>query len=102
MALKYSLKLIFLKFIFEFMINTTPQASNSINGREKRYEFINFPSLTGQGTRGPAGVWEVQSRAGVNYCVFSALFFFSSYFFPFACFVLFSLVTLFSFTSFLR
>ena len=84
MALKYSLQLIFTKFIFEIMINTTPQASNSMNGREKWYEFINFPSLTGQGTRGPAGVWEVKSRAGVNYCVFSAFFFIV--FFPFRLF----------------
>ena len=35
MALKYSFKLIFLKCLFDFMINTSPQASNSVNGREK-------------------------------------------------------------------
>ena len=29
-ALKYALKLIFLKFMFEFMINTDPPASNSV------------------------------------------------------------------------
>ena len=33
--MKYALKLIFLKCIFEFMINTAPPASNSVYGREK-------------------------------------------------------------------
>ena len=42
MALKYSLKLIFLKCIFEFMINTAPQASNSVYAREKCLNSINF------------------------------------------------------------
>ena len=38
------LKLIFLKRIFEFMINTAPPASNSVYGREKLfgYDKINF------------------------------------------------------------
>ena len=40
MHLKYSLKLFFLKCIFEFMINTTPQGSNSVNGREKYFKTI--------------------------------------------------------------
>ena len=35
MVLKYSFKLFFLKCIFEFMINTAPQGSNSVNGKEK-------------------------------------------------------------------
>ena len=34
MALKYSFKQFFLKGIFELMIKTTPQGSNSVNGRE--------------------------------------------------------------------
>ena len=44
MALKYALKLIFLKCIFEFMVNTAPPASNSVYGREKLfwYDKINF------------------------------------------------------------
>ena len=33
-AMKYALKLIFLKCIFEFMINTAPPDSNSVYGRE--------------------------------------------------------------------
>ena len=45
MALKYALKLFFLKRIFEFMINTAPPASNSVYGREKLfgYDKINLP-----------------------------------------------------------
>ena len=38
-ALKYALKLIFLKCIFEFMINTALPASNSIYGREKLFDM---------------------------------------------------------------
>ena len=38
-ALKYALKLIFLKFTFEFMINTAPPASNSVYGREKWFWY---------------------------------------------------------------
>ena len=34
MVLKYSFKLLFLKCIFEFMINTAPQGSNSVNSTE--------------------------------------------------------------------
>ena len=42
--MKYTLKLIFLKCIFEFMINTAPTASNSVYGREKLfwYDKINL------------------------------------------------------------
>ena len=42
-ALKYALKLIFLKFLFEIMINRAPPASNSVYGREKLfwYEKLN-------------------------------------------------------------
>ena len=42
MALKYALKLIFLKCIFEFMINTAPPTSNSIHGREKCFKYNDF------------------------------------------------------------
>ena len=42
MALKYSFKLFFLKCIFEFMINTAPQGSNGVNGREKYFYTINL------------------------------------------------------------
>lgn len=46
MALKYAnLKLIFLERIFEFIINTAPQGSNSVNGREKlRGEVVAWSS----------------------------------------------------------
>ena len=42
--MKYALRLVFLKCIFEFMINTAPPASNSVYGREKLfwYDKINF------------------------------------------------------------
>ena len=42
MALKYLFKLFFLTCIFEFMINTAPQGSNSVNGRKKYFKTINF------------------------------------------------------------
>ena len=44
MALKYALKLIFLKCMFVFMINTAPTASNSVYGKDKLflYDKINF------------------------------------------------------------
>ena len=42
MALKYSLKLFFLKCIIEFMINTAPKSSNSVNDGEKYIKYINF------------------------------------------------------------
>ena len=42
MARKYSFKLIFLKCILEFMINTVPPASNIVYGREKCLECKNF------------------------------------------------------------
>ena len=37
--MKYAVKLIFLKCIFEFMINTAPPASNSVYGREKLFWY---------------------------------------------------------------
>ena len=45
MALKCSFKLFFLKCVFEFMINTAPQGSNSVNGRVKYFKAINFKDL---------------------------------------------------------
>ena len=42
MVLKYSFKLIFLKVIFECVINTALQASNSVYGREKCSKCNNF------------------------------------------------------------
>ena len=43
-TMKHALKLIFLKCIFEFVINTAPTVSNSVYGREKLfwYDKINF------------------------------------------------------------
>ena len=42
MALKYALKLIFLKCIFEFMINTAPPDSGNVYGRKNCFDKINF------------------------------------------------------------
>ena len=39
--LKYAFTLIFLKCIFEFMINTVPTTSNSVHGREKCFKCNN-------------------------------------------------------------
>ena len=55
MALKYAFKLVFLKCIFELMINTAPPTSNSVHGREKCFKYNNFnlpvvQSLRGRGT----------------------------------------------------
>ena len=47
MALKYSFKLFFLKCIFEFMIKTPPQSSNSVNGREKYFKALRLLILQG-------------------------------------------------------
>ena len=68
--MKYALKLIFPKCIFEFMINTAPPALNSVYGREKLfwYEKIIF------------------SNHAV-FCFFVPFFFFVfSFFFPFSLF----------------
>ena len=40
--MKYALKLIFLKCIFELIINTAPPASNSVYGREKLFDMTKF------------------------------------------------------------
>ena len=46
-ASKYALKLVFLKCIFEFMINIAPPASNSVYGREHLfwYDKITFSNM---------------------------------------------------------
>ena len=46
MALKDALKLIFLKFIFEFMINLAPPTSNSVHGGEKCLKYNNFKVIS--------------------------------------------------------
>ena len=53
MALKYSFKLFFLTFTFEFIINTAPQGSNSVNGREKYFNTINLVVAWASGMRPP-------------------------------------------------
>ena len=83
--MKYALKLIFLKCVFEFMINTAPPASNSVYGREKEkpfpYDKIN---LTNHVCRCGAVVKELLARADKpgstpGYDVFC---FFVPFFFP--------------------
>ena len=45
MVLKYVLKLIFLKCIFEFMINTAPPALKSVCFRQKCLKYNSFTSV---------------------------------------------------------
>ena len=94
MALKYSFKLISLKFILEGMINTAPKASNSAYGREKCSKCNNFSGSIIQLQRGPV-VWVFFE----HFSLFSFRFFLS-HFFPFASFPLSSLLTVFSFARF--
>ena len=61
--MKYSFQLIFLKCIFEFTINTAPQASNGVYGRENCLKCNNFTTSFIQCQRGPV-VWEMHSSAG--------------------------------------
>ena len=42
MVLKNSFTLFFFNCIFEFLINTAAQGSNSVNGRENHFNTINF------------------------------------------------------------
>ena len=72
MALKYSFKLIFHKCLFDFMINTSPQASHSVNGREKCLKCDNFTSLIIKCQHGPV-FWELYSCTGVSHGVHSNL-----------------------------
>ena len=47
-----SLPLVFLRCTFEFILNTAPQGSNSVNGREKQFNAIYFKFQTVQRTHG--------------------------------------------------
>ena len=73
MALKCLFKLFLIKCIFEFMINTAPQGSNSVNGREKYFKTITFIWNIVQGSHGPVvrgsascngGSWDAGSHPG--------------------------------------
>ena len=55
-----SLPLVFLRCTFEFILNTAPQGSNSVNGREKQFNAIYFKFQTVQRTHG-AVVWGVKT-----------------------------------------
>ena len=55
-----SLPLFFLRCTFEFILNTTPQGSNSVNGRERQFNAIYFKFQTVQRTHGPV-VWGVKT-----------------------------------------
>ena len=94
MVLKDAFKLILLKCIFEFMINTALPDSNSVQGREKCFKYNTFTCQISQCQRG-AVVWELTSHAGGSYCVGSnpgeAIFFFLIFFFPFSFLFLFVL-----------
>ena len=102
--MKYALKLIFLKCIFEFMINTAPTASNSVYGREKLfwYDKINFSNhvtvvqwsrrclhVQINRVRLPATLFNVSLY---SFCFLFGLFF--NTIFPFGLFSLFLLLTL--------
>ena len=50
----------FLKGTFEFILNTAPQGSNSVNDREKYFNINNFKFQTVQRTHGPV-VWGVKT-----------------------------------------
>ena len=90
---------IFLKCIFEFMINTAPQGSNSVNGREKYFNNINFDEWSVQWSHGPvvrAALFRWR-KLGCNWVPTPAcllpFFFLSSFFYPLAFYCLFSLLT---------
>ena len=97
MVLKDSFELFFLKCIFEFMINTAPQGSNSVNGREKYYKIINFIAIR------CGGSWRKFWAAGSDPAMATSSFFFSFIvFLPFG-FLLFILTAdPLSFARFLR
>ena len=104
--MKYALKLIFLKCLFEFMMNTAPPASNSVYGREQLfwYDKINFSNHV---CHCGAVVKELLARADkpgstpgdAVFCFFVPFFFsclvsFLTLFFLLAFFSLFSRLTL--------
>ena len=100
-GLKYSFELFFLNCIFEFMINTAPQGSNSVNGREKYFNTINFDELSVQWSHGPVvrgrtfSLEEVGVQLGSNRGLSTSIFFFflTFFFYPLAFYCLFSLLT---------
>ena len=55
----------FLKFNLEFMINTAPQASNSMNGRKKYFMSVNFLLFIVQEKHGLV-VWEQEVYHGIS------------------------------------
>ena len=100
MVLKYSSELFFLKCILEFMINTAPQGSKSVNSRERYFKNVNFREAPTQWLHGlvikaytlfAAGNWNAGSNPGVTS---SNFFFLSSFFYLLAFYCLFSLLTL--------
>ena len=93
MALKYSFKLIFLKVIFECVINTALQASNSVYGREKCSKCNIFTGSIIQWQCGPV-IWVFFEH------FFCLVLDFLSHFFPFASFPSSSLLTVFRFGKF--
>ena len=82
MALKFSLKLTFLKCIFECMINTVLQASNSVYAKEKCLNSINFTRQIYQWPRDPV-VLELPFREGSGYFRFFSIYIYIYIFFFF-------------------
>ena len=101
MVLKYSFKLFFLKCIFEFMINTAPQGSNSVNGRENtsRLSIFHFKLCSGHMAQWYEVSFFALEEVGVQVHIpgglFPMFFFFFIVFLPF-------ILTAFSFARFLR
>ena len=62
-----SLPLFFLKCTFELILNIALQGSNSVNGREKYFNTINFNFQTVQRTHGPV-VWGVKTGTTQGGC----------------------------------
>ena len=88
MALNCACKLIFLKCIFEFIINAAPLTSNSVHGREKCFKCNNFSVtiihwLRGAVVKNPTfGESEFESRR--SYTLFKLCTFFKfSFYVPF-------------------
>ena len=82
-------KLIFLKYIFECMINTVPLTSNSIHGKEKCFKYNNFSITIIQWLRGTV-VEDIISLTGESEGASSnsseAIIFNFVHFFSFWCF----------------
>ena len=99
------IKPFFLKCIFELMINTAPQGSGSVNGREEYFNCINFKKQTVQWSHGPVvrGITfctKVSWGAGLHPVV--VLFFFHHIFPLWLVSVYSHCMTLFCFVRFLR